>query len=489
MEIFKENKGIMISGFLLILLSACFSSLIGYSYSYNGNISLMTGYFGTVIIRFFLSVDVFILAFKYGRKVILKYGWLFILIGIAAASVSTDGYVYLFNCGIDIEPLTSALTVLGAASYFYKCGVKSALHTMLFWLSGFLFLLAAEEGYLVITLTVMAGFMLFSAYKNKLIKKKAVWILNLALYAVLLALTVKITAMGIIELTNLFYDTGYMASAVRNVYANIKWFGAGVTPKMIGGAVSDYKLLWIFGLYGIAAGAAVFASLTVFIFFVCKKCFKITLTDATPLSYAVASIFFVKYVISMLTDFGIVLGRLYAPMPFLSDGTLGYVVAFILIGMIIGKEKADIHSKRFGFAGRLSNFTKREFVFDGVECRSIEGVLQSFKCKDFDEQKRICMLSGIDAKNAGIEFDWKKEQVLYWNNTEYPRESVEYDELLTRLYKSVYECDSAIKKDIEESKKYILEHSIGVEDKMQTVLTKDEFISNLIMLQKMSESE
>lgn len=30
-------------------------------------------------------------------------------------------------------------------------------------------------------------------------------------------------------------------------------------------------------------------------------------------------------------------------------------------------------------AARLSNFTKRPFGFDGVQCVSIEGVLQSFK--------------------------------------------------------------------------------------------------------------
>lgn len=480
MKIFKENKGIMISGCLLVLLSAC----CGCNWFYNGETTFIIAYGIRMTVRIVVGIGTFIFSFKYGRKVILKYGWLFIPIGIAAALYSISRDIRILGYGINIVPLTNILAVVGLASYFYQHSVKSVLHTVLFWISGFLFLLAAETEYFVIIATVMIGLMLACAYKNKLIEKKVIWILNLALYTVLFAWTVKITVIGIVELKNLFYDTGYMAAISRQVFANLKIFGTAESALLFYGNVDDFKLLWIFGINGIAAGVAVLSSLTAFIFFVCKKSFKITLTDTTPIAYAVASIFFVKYVISMLTNFGIVLGRLYAPMPFLSDGTLGYVAAFMLIGMIIGKETVDIHSKRFGFVGRLSNFTKREFVFDGVECRSIEGVLQSFKCKDFDEQKRICMLSGIEAKNAGIEFDWKKEQVLYWNNTEYPRESVEYDELLTRLYKSVYECDSAIKKDIEESKRYKLEHSIGVEDKMKTVLTKDEFISNLIMLQK-----
>lgn len=43
--------------------------------------------------------------------------------------------------------------------------------------------------------------------------------------------------------------------------------------------------------------------------------------------------------------------------------------------MFFFKRKLDIHSKKRGIAGRLSNFTKRSFVFDGIACRSIEGVL------------------------------------------------------------------------------------------------------------------
>lgn len=332
MKIFKENKGIMLSGCLLILLSLCFTSLIGYRYLYDGNISLMTGYFGRVIIRLCLSVGAFALAYKYGKNVMLKYGCLFIPVGIAAALYSTGRDIHIWGYGLDISPLTNTLAVVGLALYFYKYGVKSVLHTALFWLSGVLFLLAAEKEYFVIILMVMTGFMLVSAYKNKLIDKKTVWILNLALYAVLLACAVKIAVIGIVEFKNLFYDTGYMAATARNVFANIKLFGTGIAPQGIGGDVSDYTLLWIFGLYGIAAGAAVFVSLTAFIFFVCKK---ITWKDATPTACAVASILLVRYVISMLANFGIVLGRLYAPIPFLSDGMWGYVAIFMLIGMIV----------------------------------------------------------------------------------------------------------------------------------------------------------
>lgn len=44
--------------------------------------------------------------------------------------------------------------------------------------------------------------------------------------------------------------------------------------------------------------------------------------------------------------------------------------------------------------GALSNFAPRRFVFDGIECNSIEGVLQSFKFKDIEIQKYVCTLVG-----------------------------------------------------------------------------------------------
>lgn len=61
----------------------------------------------------------------------------------------------------------------------------------------------------------------------------------------------------------------------------------------------------------------------------------------------------------------------------------------------------DIGKGSGGVAGRLSNFTPRKFIFDGVECNSIEGVLQSFKFKNFEMQKEICKLSGLGAKQRG----------------------------------------------------------------------------------------
>lgn len=174
----------------------------------------------------------------------------------------------------------------------------------------------------------------------------------------------------------------------------------------------------------------------------------------------------------------------------------------------------DIYSKKRGYAGRLSNFTERHFTFDGVECCSLEGVLQSFKFSDIEKQKQCCRLVGIHAKRFGENEDWKTNQTLYWQGIEYKRDGIEYQSLLDRLYSTVFENSfipsrkiklfemadkhfcfifklfggrekvylwayNPLKYDLICSQGVTLTHSIGKDDIRDTILTTDEFISRL----------
>lgn len=151
----------------------------------------------------------------------------------------------------------------------------------------------------------------------------------------------------------------------------------------------------------------------------------------------------------------------------------------------IDKNSIDIKSKGENEAGRLSNYTERRFFFDGVECGSIEGVLQSFKCPDTAKQREICALVGGAAKSAGEHYNnWMEKQTLYWNGTEYSRGGAEYQSLLDRLYDAVYEQDGRYRADLKAVRGRKLDHTMGVNDMARTVLTRKEFIDELERLQK-----
>ena len=94
----------------------------------------------------------------------------------------------------------------------------------------------------------------------------------------------------------------------------------------------------------------------------------------------------------------------------------------------------DIGSQNEYPSCALSNFAAHEFYLDGVRCASMEGFLQSLKCKNPEMQKHICSLIGIAAKRAGRERnDWKKRQKLYWQGKSYDRRSIFYQQL-QKLY-------------------------------------------------------
>lgn len=141
----------------------------------------------------------------------------------------------------------------------------------------------------------------------------------------------------------------------------------------------------------------------------------------------------------------------------------------------------DVGSRAPYPAGKLSNFTGFNFVFDEVECASMEGLLQAFKFENEDSQKITCSLVGFAAKKKGSGRNkyWQSKQTLWWKDKAYPRKSKEYQDLLNRAYNALYTNEN-FRKTLEDSgAKTIFTHSIGKNNEKETVLTEREFCSRL----------
>jgi len=128
----------------------------------------------------------------------------------------------------------------------------------------------------------------------------------------------------------------------------------------------------------------------------------------------------------------------------------------------------------------LSNFTSHLFVFDGVECSSMEGLLQSFKFDKLYMQIDVCKLVGIEAKRRGQERnnDWRQVQKLWWNGVEYYRDGPEYQQLLDRAFDALAQ-NANFRKALLATGNSPLTHSIGNTNKLDTCLTEHEFCSRL----------
>lgn len=135
-----------------------------------------------------------------------------------------------------------------------------------------------------------------------------------------------------------------------------------------------------------------------------------------------------------------------------------------------------------GYPGSsLTNFAPHHFVFDGVECAGMEGLLQSFKFSNPDMQVEVCKLVGKAAKFKGKKKRWYQYQILYWKGVEYRRDSKEYQDLLDRAYDALY-TNPGFRKALIATCGATLTHSIGRKKKNETVLTQQEFCSRLMKL-------
>lgn len=149
----------------------------------------------------------------------------------------------------------------------------------------------------------------------------------------------------------------------------------------------------------------------------------------------------------------------------------------------------EIHSKSGFPAGALSNFAPHSFVFDGVECASMEGLLQSFKFNRPDIQVCICKLVGIKAKKRGWKRNraWQRAQTLWWKGVAFKRTGVAYQDLLNRAFDTLSQNDD-FQKALLATGSEKLEHSIGYSHQFLTILTEEEFCSRLMNIRNKLQS-
>ena len=135
-------------------------------------------------------------------------------------------------------------------------------------------------------------------------------------------------------------------------------------------------------------------------------------------------------------------------------------------------------------ANALSNFAGHRFIIDNIQCNSMEGFLQSLKFKNPEMQKYVCSLIGLKAKFKGKRKKWWKTQTLYWKGKGINRHSSEYQELINKAYKCMFNQSVSFRNALKASRKAVFTHSIGKRDTNRTILTEREFCSRLRTLKE-----
>lgn len=132
----------------------------------------------------------------------------------------------------------------------------------------------------------------------------------------------------------------------------------------------------------------------------------------------------------------------------------------------------------------LSNFAPHAFEIDGIKCASMEGFLQSLKFSSPEMAAHVCTLVGKSAKFKGKKKKWFRTQTLYWKGVPMQRQSDAYALLIERAYNQLATNDG-FKRAILATQNATLTHSMGRSKKNETVLTEQEFCSNLYRVREM----
>jgi hypothetical protein len=116
---------------------------------------------------------------------------------------------------------------------------------------------------------------------------------------------------------------------------------------------------------------------------------------------------------------------------------------------------------------------------------SIESFFQGIKFKNKKAQKEVFKLSGLDSNNikAAQDYDWKKEQIIYFMGKPYLRNSKNYETLIDELYVSLLQNPLFVDALKNVGGRYIL-HAMGEVDKTKTVFTRYEFEKELNCLKE-----
>lgn len=331
----KNNKGLLIYTVIFMVVSLCLTTIISAKVSYNNNVIAMGGYFARLLIKCIVCVTLFIITFFYGKKLIYKYPLVLVLIGIFVNIVCDNiGYINVFGYGIEIQPFSYVIGLLGLSVCFVKYAVKTSSGALIYIavLLGINYINSSS----LITITAFAfSLFLFSyAVIKRLFKNKLTVLLNAIPIIMLGFSSFDYIINGIVGYFNNYYETGYMAYISREVLKAVVPFG-GMDSIIASGEVANYKLLWIFDCFGWIVGVTVAVMLTIFVaLLVIKSICKIK-SEEQPFLMVIPIVLVIRYIISMLANFGIVLYGISAPIPILSDGLCGYAVVAIFMGLII----------------------------------------------------------------------------------------------------------------------------------------------------------
>lgn len=329
-NVYKQNKAVIICTAMLVFCAEVFCSILSYYLYFKGNIDL--SFFGNMILRIASIIGGIYIAYRGLGRINVKYSPVIAVVCVVLTLLcSGSGFIDIFDFSFWIYPLSTILAVYFLAVYYINYCKDSVRHTLFYMLLGIMFIFKTVGE--IEAFFIMALQLLLFVSVNRETGNKRIRLINI-IYSI-------ISAIGIIFLfvSNIYdyitfkFEEGHMIVRIKDVLKTMKPFGKTEFVSEIGGISSNYNLTGICGFFGYVTGIIVFIILTAFIISICVKAYK-NKDNAQPAVLTAVTVLGLRYVLSLLINCGVLFGRIDVRIPVLSDGSVGYFVIGILLGLI-----------------------------------------------------------------------------------------------------------------------------------------------------------
>ena len=152
---------------------------------------------------------------------------------------------------------------------------------------------------------------------------------------------------------------------------------------------------------------------------------------------------------------------------------------------LLEENKLDVGHGEPWPANILSNMWPHSFVMGNIQYTCMESFLQSLKFEKEEDANRIRKLPNFEARREGQKGNgWKKAQKLYWDGIEIDRQSSLYYDIVYCAFEHMCEQNFLFRVALKLTGEKQLDHSIGVDDPTNTILTRQDFSNFLHKLRE-----
>lgn len=316
---------------LLYIISAIFTFLIVKRSPYMYSRFYVTFPAKTVL---FLALGIagYVLTAKYGKKIFLKYGW---IIGVLDCILLICERYFISNgiirsCILLVEPIA----IIGTAGFTYgNLSKKSYIN----WLTALLPILmfCFTDNVTGLILTAVYALMIFFSFKAKLSDKGILILYSLLVFAGI-AMLLKLLVVSCADIGYQIHNRGHMANVISEGLPSAKLFGKAAV--LADGERKTYIIYHIIMNFGYFAAAVVLILTGMLEAIAFKSAYSAQDDIQKFTAYSVFVLLLVKSIVSLLTNFGIVLNGFFTFFPIVSFALFEAISIFTMAGILSIKE-------------------------------------------------------------------------------------------------------------------------------------------------------